>query len=179
MWCEKGQLSTSVWLKLHSRSDGFCRWKLVQLKNISTGKGMGFIWSPCASQMLLCSGKKVDLQNVNYCMKSRFWSIFRYSLLPALSMDGMIYAKIVEGSFTAELFQEFISSLLDRMQPFPAANSVIVMDNTQIHKNQDIIHMIHAQWGIITIQYQSGWLILLTVECVCYSFHLIRQITTL
>ena len=60
-------------------------------------------------------------------------------------MGGMIYAKIVEGSFTAELFQEFISGLLDRMQPFPAANSVIVMDNARIHKNQDIIDMIHAR----------------------------------
>jgi len=60
-------------------------------------------------------------------------------------MDGMIYAKIVEGSFTAELFQEFIRALLDRMQPFPAPNSVIVMDNARIHKSPEVVEMIHAR----------------------------------
>ncbi|PPQ84969.1 hypothetical protein CVT26_008289 [Gymnopilus dilepis] len=69
----------------------------------------------------------------------------RYSLLPALSFEGIIWAKVVEGSFTKRLFQEFIAELLDRMQPFPAPKSVIVMDNARIHKNQDIVDMIHAR----------------------------------
>ena len=66
-------------------------------------------------------------------------------MLPALSTEGIIWAKIVEGSFTKPLFQGFIAELLERMQPFPAKNSVIVMDNARIHKNQEIVDMIHSQ----------------------------------
>lgn len=31
------------------------------------------------------------------------------------------------------------------MEPYPARNSVIVMDNARIHKNQDVVDMIHAR----------------------------------
>lgn len=40
------------------------------------------------------------------------------------------------------LFHDFIEGLLDRMQPFPAPNSVIVMDNARIHKNPHIVELI-------------------------------------
>lgn len=69
----------------------------------------------------------------------------RYSLLPALSSEGMIWVKIVEGSFTSERFREFIEGLLDRMQPFPAPNSVIVMDNARIHKDPEILDLIEQR----------------------------------
>ena len=54
----------------------------------------------------------------------------------------MLSVKIVEGSFNTELFTEFIEGLLDRMHPFPAKNSVIVMDNCRIHKSLAVIQMI-------------------------------------
>jgi hypothetical protein len=60
-------------------------------------------------------------------------------------MDGMIHVKIVEGSFTTELFTEFIEGLLDRMQPFPLPKSVIVMDNARIHKDPAIEELIKAR----------------------------------
>ena len=63
-------------------------------------------------------------------------------VLPALSLDGMISCRIVEGSFDMELFNSFIEGLLDQMQPFPMSNSVIVMDNSHIHKDPDLIDMI-------------------------------------
>ncbi|KAF8227773.1 hypothetical protein L208DRAFT_1025577, partial [Tricholoma matsutake] len=65
-----------------------------------------------------------------------------YSLLPALSLNGIIHVKIVEGSFTTTLFHDSIEGLLDCMQPFPAPNSVIVMDNAHIHKNPHIVELI-------------------------------------
>lgn len=71
--------------------------------------------------------------------------ICRYSLLPALSMDGIIYAKIVEGSFTAMKFYNFIEALLDRMQPFPQPNSVIIMDNARIHKDPRVLDLIEQR----------------------------------
>jgi hypothetical protein len=57
-----------------------------------------------------------------------------FSILPALSLNGILSMKIVEGSFDTVLFYQFIDELLDNMQPFPARNSVIVMDNCPIHK---------------------------------------------
>jgi transposase len=74
------------------------------------------------------------------------YALFRYSLLPALALDGMIYAKVVEGSFTSLLFRDFLKVVLDHMQPFPAPKSVIVMDNAQIHKDPAIIEMIEQRY---------------------------------
>ncbi|KAG8920644.1 hypothetical protein FRC01_000657 [Tulasnella sp. 417] len=69
----------------------------------------------------------------------------RYSILPALTLDGIIHVKILEGSFTTESFEEFIDSLLDSMQPYPAPKSVIIMDNCRIHKAPSIIEKIHSR----------------------------------
>jgi hypothetical protein len=66
-------------------------------------------------------------------------------LLPALSLNGIIHAKIVEGSFTTTLFHDFIEGLLDHMQPFPALASVIVMDNACIHKHPHIVELIEER----------------------------------
>ncbi|KIJ08894.1 hypothetical protein PAXINDRAFT_48567, partial [Paxillus involutus ATCC 200175] len=68
---------------------------------------------------------------------------FFFSVLPALSLqDGFLHCSIVEGSFCTESFTSFIRGLLDNMQPFPAPNSVIVMDNCRIHKHPDIQELI-------------------------------------
>ncbi|KAJ7358005.1 hypothetical protein DFH08DRAFT_687312, partial [Mycena albidolilacea] len=50
-------------------------------------------------------------------------------VLPAISLDGILYVSIVEGSFTTETVNEFIESLLNKMNLFPGPNSVIIMDN--------------------------------------------------
>jgi len=69
----------------------------------------------------------------------------RYSVLPAISLDGIISVKVVEGSFNTDLFLEFIEGLLDRMNPFPAKNSVRIMDNCRIHKDPIIVNRILEQ----------------------------------
>ncbi len=61
-------------------------------------------------------------------------------------MDGMIECLIVEGSFNTELFMVFIKDLLEKMNPYPAPNSVIVMDNCSIHKDPRIREMIEARF---------------------------------
>lgn len=66
-------------------------------------------------------------------------------MLPALAIDGVIHVKIVEGSFTGELFYEFIEGLLDHMQPFPQPKSVIVMDNARIHKDPEIRELVESR----------------------------------
>jgi hypothetical protein len=60
-------------------------------------------------------------------------------MLPAFSLDGILHVRIVEGSFTAARFYDFIDGLLDHMEPFLGNNSVIVMDNARVHKNPAIL----------------------------------------
>ncbi|PPR02227.1 hypothetical protein CVT24_011455 [Panaeolus cyanescens] len=69
----------------------------------------------------------------------------RYSILPALSLDGVLHLDVINRSYTQELFDGFIDGLLDNMNPFPARNSVIVMDNASIHKSQALREMIEAR----------------------------------
>ena len=69
----------------------------------------------------------------------------RYSVLPALSLDGILALNIIEGAFNGEKFKAFVSGLLTKMNRFPERNSVIVMDNCSIHKSHELIHMIEEQ----------------------------------
>ena len=75
----------------------------------------------------------------------------RYSILPALSLDGILAVDIIEGSFTTARFARFVDGLLDRMNPFPGPNSVIIMDNCRIHKLDVIIDMIHERLVLRTL----------------------------
>lgn len=63
----------------------------------------------------------------------------------------MLYTNIVEGSFNATLFEDFVKGLLNQMQPYPAPNSVIVMDNCRIHKSPKIREMIENRFVLILI----------------------------
>ncbi|PUU72828.1 hypothetical protein B9Z19DRAFT_958284, partial [Tuber borchii] len=61
-------------------------------------------------------------------------------VLPALSIDGFLAVSIVQGSFSKLSFEKFIvCNVLPSMSPFPAPNSVLVMDNCKIHKNPRIL----------------------------------------
>lgn len=63
----------------------------------------------------------------------------KYSILPALNVEGFLCQDIIQGSFTTEMFFFFIrDTLLPHCNPFPGRNSVIVMDNCQIHRHQYI-----------------------------------------
>ena len=57
---------------------------------------------------------------------------FRYSILPAFSLEGILEVKMVTGSFDGTLLKCFLS-LLDEMKPYPEPHSVLVMDNCAIH----------------------------------------------
>jgi hypothetical protein len=43
--------------------------------------------------------------------------IHSYSVLPALSLDGVIHVKVVEDAFNMQMLNEFINELLDKMNP--------------------------------------------------------------
>lgn len=63
-----------------------------------------------------------------------------------MSLDGIIYYSMREGSFTAEAFLIFVDGLLDHMNPFPLPNSVLVVDNAPIHKAPGLREMVEARY---------------------------------
>ena len=71
-----------------------------------------------------------------------------YSILPALSLDGILHLAVEDHPYTAQEFNSFIDGLLDNMNEFPGQNSVIVMDNASIHKSWELRDMIERRYGV-------------------------------
>jgi len=63
----------------------------------------------------------------------------RWSILPAIGLNGYLTWDIYHGSFDSQRFLNFIRHLLTKMQRFPAARSVLVMDNCRTHFNKELL----------------------------------------
>lgn len=70
----------------------------------------------------------------------------RYSVLPALSLDGIIAVEVIDRPFTAAAFSKFIEGLLDQMNPWLQTNSVVIMDNASIHRSEELRLMIENRY---------------------------------
>jgi hypothetical protein len=71
--------------------------------------------------------------------------IYRYSILPAISLDGVLHLDILTSSWTAEEFRAYVEVLLTRMNPYPQPNSVLVCDNVSAHHFNGLREMVEAQ----------------------------------
>ena len=69
----------------------------------------------------------------------------KYSMLPALSLDGMLHLEVVENAITGDVFRRFVQGLLPRMNAWPLPNSVLVIDNASIHKVAGIREMVEER----------------------------------
>jgi hypothetical protein len=69
----------------------------------------------------------------------------RYTVLPALSLEGVIHLDIFNGSVTAEIFNQFARQLVQLMNPWPGRNSVLVIDNASIHHSAELEQIIAAR----------------------------------
>ena len=69
--------------------------------------------------------------------------VVKYSMLPALAIDGILHLSVVEGSHNGETFENFVDGLLNKMNPYPNPKSVLVMDNASIHKTDELIDLVH------------------------------------
>ena len=66
-------------------------------------------------------------------------------ILPVYTQDGYIAWDILHGSYTIELFNQFIETwVIPNTNPFPGPNSVLIMDNTKIHCNEVRMAVVHA-----------------------------------
>ncbi|KAG0139790.1 hypothetical protein CROQUDRAFT_19900, partial [Cronartium quercuum f. sp. fusiforme G11] len=58
----------------------------------------------------------------------------RYSLLPAINIDGLLAVACQEGSYLHEDFEDYLEfNLLPRMNPYLLPSSVLIIENAQIH----------------------------------------------
>ena len=63
----------------------------------------------------------------------------RWTILPALSVDGYVCSKTIQEGFDRTQFVDFVRhNLLPVMQPYPADRSVVVMDNCAIHHGEEV-----------------------------------------
>lgn len=104
---------------------------------------MGFAGSSSVSQTDFRPGEKVRWFESHF--RVLLFTSRRYSILPAISLNGMLDCTVLEGSFNATSFTAFIRGLLDHMQPWPAPNSVVVMDNCTIHKSPELRELIESR----------------------------------
>jgi transposase len=62
----------------------------------------------------------------------------RYQILPAYTQDGVILARVFQGSTDSALFEDFIEQLLPLCGRWPEPKSVLVMDNASFHHTERI-----------------------------------------
>nr|GAT43019.1 predicted protein [Mycena chlorophos] len=69
----------------------------------------------------------------------------KYSVLPAISLDGILHLDIITRSWTAVEFENYIETLLDNMKPYPQPNSVLVMDNASTHHFEGLREIVEGR----------------------------------
>lgn len=92
----------------------------------------------------------------------------RYSLCAAMTIDGYLATRVIEGSFDAQEFYGFVLedvvflsycniclafqdlfNQLPHMNPYPEERSVLVLDNCRIHHNQDLVDLVESAGCVI------------------------------
>jgi DDE superfamily endonuclease len=68
------------------------------------------------------------------CRHELFLRGTKYSILPALSLDGIIHLEVLDKAITGDNFRHFVQGLLPCMNEWPLPKSVLVIDNASIHK---------------------------------------------
>ncbi|KAG2046096.1 hypothetical protein BDR06DRAFT_844195, partial [Suillus hirtellus] len=66
-----------------------------------------------------------------------------FSVLPALSVDGIVALDIFEGSVNKELFINFLRDQIAPIStPWPGPRSVVVLDNCAIRHDENVRRII-------------------------------------
>lgn len=75
--------------------------------------------------------------------------LIRFSILPTICLEGVLHLDILTRSWTSDEFRGFVDILLDRMNPWPQKNSVLVMDNASVHHFEDLRDMVEARCVVL------------------------------
>ncbi|KDQ52474.1 hypothetical protein JAAARDRAFT_138493, partial [Jaapia argillacea MUCL 33604] len=72
----------------------------------------------------------------------------RYSILPILTLDGIVAYDIIEGSVTSEQFVQFLREhVIPLTNPYPGPCSVLILDNCSIHHSEEVRKVIEDEAG--------------------------------
>jgi transposase len=72
---------------------------------------------------------------------AQFQREHRYQILSAYAQDGVILARVFQGSIDSTVFEDFIKQLLPLCDKWPEPKSVLVMDNASFHHTERIEQM--------------------------------------
>jgi DDE superfamily endonuclease len=66
----------------------------------------------------------------------------RWQILPAYTVDGILTYDVYQGTTDSSAYEAFLETrVLPKCNPFPARNSVLVMDNASFHHSERIQEM--------------------------------------
>ncbi|KAE9399373.1 hypothetical protein BT96DRAFT_820629 [Gymnopus androsaceus JB14] len=72
----------------------------------------------------------------------------RFSVLPALTHEGVVALEIFRGTVNRELFINFLKEhLVPILTPYPGPRSVVILDNASIHHDEEICALIVEECG--------------------------------
>ncbi|KAF8994283.1 hypothetical protein BDQ17DRAFT_1194522, partial [Cyathus striatus] len=66
----------------------------------------------------------------------------QFSILPVLTLDGIISHDIILGSVTSSLFLKFLNDHIPYTNPYSGPRSIIVVDNCNIHHSKEVRQLI-------------------------------------
>jgi len=72
----------------------------------------------------------------------------RHHILPAYTQDGIMLARVYQGSTDGEVFEDFLEELLQWCGRWPQPKSVLVMDNASFHRTARVEELC-ADAGVI------------------------------
>lgn len=151
--------TVSRWLKESGWS-----WKLAERYNPNRSDDLrssfiGRISGYKASQLVILDESAVNERAVDrrwgwsprgvaYRMKyAALYRSERWSLLPAMGINGYLDVEIWQGSFNVERFNLFVRRLVKKMTPFPGPRSVLLLDNASIHHGSDTVKIVEEMGG--------------------------------
>ena len=123
------QRSDELRAAFRGRSTMWSAHQLVFLDETASNERTGdrkFGWSPIGKESEVFSTLK----------RSERWSI-----LPALDVDGYFACHIFQGSINKERFIDFLSEVLKHCEPYPGKRSIIIMDNASIHHDDAVLRL--------------------------------------
>ena len=68
-----------------------------------------------------------------------------YFILPAITLDGIIYSKTIQGSCNGVTFKAWLEGLLEEMNPYLELKSVLVVDTCAIHHVEGVQEMCYER----------------------------------
>ncbi|KAF9778776.1 hypothetical protein BJ322DRAFT_983731, partial [Thelephora terrestris] len=68
----------------------------------------------------------------------------QYSILPALTTEGIVALEIFEGSVNKAKFLQFLRDDAPQLNPFPGKRSIVVADNCSIHHDPQVKELIKS-----------------------------------